>query len=228
MPLAHSIACASSLKRWTVMTGPKTSRWASSSSGRRLLDDRRLEEEARRVRLRPPVTSRAWSGMRSMKPATFARWRAELSGPSVVSGSAVSPSVQAAGLLGQRLDDVVVHAVGDEHARRRRAVLAGVVVAGAGDPGRHRLEVGVVEHHDRRLAAELEVDALERVGGGARDPLAGLDRAGQRDHVDVRVRDQPLAGLAGAGDDVQHALRQDLVRELARGAASSAASSRPA
>ena len=32
VPLAHAIACASSLKRCTVMTGPKISRWIISSS----------------------------------------------------------------------------------------------------------------------------------------------------------------------------------------------------
>ncbi|RPK42257.1 hypothetical protein EES39_20970 [Streptomyces sp. ADI92-24] len=31
-PFAHSSACASSLKDWTVMTGPKTSFWMISSS----------------------------------------------------------------------------------------------------------------------------------------------------------------------------------------------------
>ena len=47
--------------------------------------------------------------------------------------------------------------------------------------------VGVVEDDDRRLAAELEVHALEAVGRGARDPLAGRDAAGQRDQRDVAV-----------------------------------------
>ena len=214
MLLAHSIACASSLKRWTVMTGPKTSRWASSSSGRRLLHDGRLEEEAGRVRLlaagdEPRVVGHPVDEAGDVRALAGGVERAERR----VGVGGVAER-EAAGLLGQRFDDVVVHAVGDEHAGRRRAVLAGVVVAGAGDPSGHRLEVRVVEDHDRRLAAELEVDALERVGGGASDPLAGLDRAGQRDHVDVGMRDQPLAGLAGAGDDVEHALGQDLVREL--------------
>ena len=57
-----------------------------------------------------------------------------------------------------------------EHAGGRGAVLAGVEVAGLGDGLGGRLEVGVVEHHDRRLAAELEVRLLE-VGRGRRGDL---------------------------------------------------------
>ena len=76
-----------------------------------------------------------------------------------------------------------------EHASRRGAVLAGVVVAGAGDGLERGRHVDVVEHHHRRLAAELEVDPLEGVGGIARNPLSGVDRARKRDHVDVRVGD---------------------------------------
>ena len=78
-----------------------------------------------------------------------------------------------------------------------------------GDRGR----VGVVEHDHRRLAAELEVDALEGVRRGARDLLAGGDVAGERDQPDVRVADDPGAdGLAVAGDDVQDAGREDRPR----------------
>ena len=80
--------------------------------------------------------------------------------------------------------------------------------------------VGVVEHEHRRLAAELEVDALERVGRGAGDDLAGLDVAGERDHADVLVLDERLADRhAVAGDDVQHARREHVLRELRRSAA---------
>ena len=65
-------------------------------------------------------------------------------------------------LLGEPGDDVVVDARAGEHARRGGAVLAGVVVAGAGDRLQRALEVDVVEDDHRRLAAELEVHALER------------------------------------------------------------------
>ena len=41
----------------------------------------------------PPVTISAWPGLRSRKPSTRSRWRIELTGPSVVSGSNVSPTL---------------------------------------------------------------------------------------------------------------------------------------
>ena len=69
--------------------------------------------------------------------------------------------MRAACLLSQRREEVVVDARPGEHPRGSRAVLAGVEVAGARDSLGGRLDVGVVEDDDRRLAAELEVDALE-------------------------------------------------------------------
>ena len=78
---------------------------------------------------------------------------------------------------GHRGDELVVHALVHEDAGRRRAVLAGVEVAGDRDALDGLLDVGVVEHDDRRLAAELEVHALEVVGGRLRDLHAGAHRA---------------------------------------------------
>ncbi len=51
MPLAQAIASASSVNGWTVMTGPKISRWIISSSCSQVGDDGRLEEEAGQVGL---------------------------------------------------------------------------------------------------------------------------------------------------------------------------------
>ena len=71
-----------------------------------------------------------------------------------------------------------------------------------------------IDQHADELA-ELEVDTLEVVGGGARDDLAGLDVAGERYEADVGVLHDRLAGgNAVAGDDVQDARRQDVGREL--------------
>ncbi len=120
----------------------------------------------------------------------------------------------ALGLLGQPGDEVVVDLAAREHARRRGAVLPGVVVAGAGDGLQRGLELDVVEHHDRRLSAQLEVHALERVGGRPRHRLAGFHRAGDRDHVDLVVDDQRLARLVAAADHVEHALGQQLRGQL--------------
>ena len=75
--------------------------------------------------------------------------------------------------------------------------------------------IGVVEDHHRRLAAQLEMHALQRVGCVARDQLPGVDVAGERDKPDVGVLDEPLAGRhAIAGHDLQHAVGDDVLREL--------------
>src|SRR5829696_152271 len=63
-------------------------------------------------------------------------------------------------LLGERGHEVVVDAGTGEHPGGGGAVLAGVEVAGHRDGLGGRLEVGVVEDDDRRLAAELEVHLL--------------------------------------------------------------------
>ena len=112
-------------------------------------------------------------------------------------------------------DDVVVDTFVDEDARGRRAVLTGVPVApdlhGFGDRGRIR----VVEHDHRRLAAELEVDALEVVRRVPRDLLPRLDVARQRHETDVRVADEPVPdGNAVAREHLDDAGRHDLLGEL--------------
>ena len=93
----------------------------------------------------------------------------------------------------ERLEQRVVDLRAGEDARAGGAVLARVRVAGDLDPFGDRCRVGVVEHDHRRLAAELEVNALERVGRVPRDQLAGRDVAGERDEADVRVLDEALA-----------------------------------
>ena len=61
------------------------------------------------------------------------------------------------------------------------------------DPLGREVEIGVVEHDHRVLAAELEMDVLEVVRGGLHHRDAGLARPGQRDHRHVRVLDEPFA-----------------------------------
>ena len=70
---------------------------------------------------------------------------------------------RAARLLGERRHEVVVDLRAGEHPRCGGAVLAGVEVPADRDGLGGRLEVGVVEDHDRCLAAELEVTALQRL-----------------------------------------------------------------
>ena len=95
-------------------------------------------------------------------------------------------------------------------------------------PSTASVDVGVVEHDDRRLAAELEVHALEVVGRGLRDLHARAHRAGDRDHLRGRVVDHRGAGRAVARDDVEHARRQELGGDLGEQQRRRAASCRSA
>ncbi len=76
----------------------------------------------------------------------------------------------------------------------------------------HRvLDIGIVEHDERVLAAELDAALLEQAAGLCGDLAADGGRAGEADAVHGRVRDQLVADLgdvvARAGDDVEHAGR---------------------
>ena len=89
--------------------------------------------------------------------------------------------------LGHGVDEAVVDALGHDQARGGRAALAGReegAVDGAFD---RDLEIGVVEHDQRILAAHLELHLLHRVGrdAGCATLRAGGDRAGEGDRVDV-------------------------------------------
>ena len=70
------------------------------------------------------------------------------------------------------------------------------------------VEIGVVEHDERRLAAEFERKLLARARRRAADEAADFGRAGEGDLVDVVMRDERRARRAVAGDDVDDARRQ--------------------
>ncbi len=73
-----------------------------------------------------------------------------------------------------------------------------------------RFEIGAVGEHDlRRLAAELQAHALEvALPGILHQQPADRARAGERDHVDVHMQGERLAGVAAeAGNDIEHARR---------------------
>ena len=132
----------------------------------------------------------------------------------VVRLGGVAPA-ERADLLREPRDEAVVDGRTGDDARGRRAVLARVPVAPEADVLDRTLEVGVVEDDDRRLAAELEVEALDRVRGVAGDALARLGIAGDRHHGHGGMEHQRVAdGLTGAGDDVEDAGRQDVGGDL--------------
>src|SRR5436190_14896623 len=109
---------------------------------------------------------------------------------------------------------LLVGAFLDDHARGRGAALAGGAEGRPENPLDRELEIGVLEDDDRILAAQLEVDVLQVVGGVPHHLDAGLARASERDHGHVRMADEPVADLAPAPvDDVDHACRHAGLRE---------------
>ena len=109
VPLAHAIASASSENGCTVITRAEDLALDHLVVLLEAGDDRRLEEEARQVRLDlPPVAISAWSGLalqEALDPLALARGveRAERR----VVGARVAQH-EPLGLLGEPVDDVVV------------------------------------------------------------------------------------------------------------------------
>ncbi len=113
------------------------------------------------------------------------------------------------GPRGELLQELVVDLAVHEGAAARAAVLARHVEHGDDRRRHHLVEVRVLEHDVRRLAAQLEEQALERVGALAHDLLAGRRLAREADERDLGVLDEGVASRAAApGDDVEDAVRQ--------------------
>ena len=108
----------------------------------------------------------------------------------------------------QRVQEAVVHRPLDEDPRARTAVLASVVEDRVGRRRGRLLEIGVLEDDVRRLAAELERDALDGLRGALHDEPSDLGRAGEADLRHVRVLDQALPDHRALADEhADHALR---------------------
>ena len=98
--------------------------------------------------------------------------------------------------------------LGGEKPRARAAHLALVEPDRVDDALDGAVEVGVVEHDERRLAAEFEREQLAGSRRRLADLAPDLGRAGEGDLVDALVRDERRAGRAVAGDDVDDARGQ--------------------
>jgi len=110
---------------------------------------------------------------------------------------------------GEPLLDLVQPVAGHDEAGRRGAGLPVVDVGRAHRGVDGGVEIGVRAQHERRLPAELEGDALDRLRRKLGDADAGRGGAGEADQVDVGVLHEDLTRLgAPAGDDVEHARRQ--------------------
>ena len=77
---------------------------------------------------------------------------------------------------------------------------------GAGRGG--LVEIGVLEHDERGVAAEFEVHALEVLACQRADLAARGGRSGERDHADARVGHERLADVRAARKHVQQPLGQ--------------------
>ena len=107
---------------------------------------------------------------------------------------------------GGRLDGLVVAGARHHQAGGDRAALPGVHRRGE---RRHRARAGeirVVEHQERRLAAEFEEHLLERRRTVGHHRATGVRRPGERHHVDARVlRQQRTDAVVAGRDDVDDA-----------------------
>src|SRR5919201_175168 len=118
----------------------------------------------------------------------------------------VLPTGTESHLLGHRDELRLQRVVGTllhDHTRRGGEALARRPERRPDDPVDGELEVGVVEDDDRVLAAELEMDVLEAVGGIAHHLHPGLARPRERDHAHVGMLDEAVADRAAdAGQNV--------------------------
>ena len=117
--------------------------------------------------------------------------------PSTTWPSRGSPTGSALGLGGELRDEGVGDLLVDDDPLGRHADLA-LVHEGAEGGGLDRLvEIGVVEHDQRRLAAELEQHRLEVAAARLGDDAADPGRAGEVDAPHGRMGDQRLDDLGG-------------------------------
>ena len=118
------------------------------------------------------------------------------------------------GQLGQLVAHDVVHALVNIDTLGRDADLAGVLHGCAIDLGRRGDGVHIIQHDQGVVAAELQRDPLQGVGGAGHHFLAGLGGAGEADLTDVRVLGHLAAQVVGVGDHVQHAGRDQILHQF--------------
>ena len=134
---------------------------------------------------------------------------------SSISGPSSTPVVEAvahrqrARRRPRTLDERVVDPVLHENPVGAHAGLPGVAELGRDRALDRQLEVGIVEHDQRRVAAELERDLLDRACALRHQLLADLGRAGEGELADDRVRRELVADDRRlARHDVEDARRQ--------------------
>ena len=108
------------------------------------------------------------------------------------------------GRLGQAAGELVIDSVLHEDAVGADTGLAGIAVFRGHGAGDGRVDIGIVEDDQRRVAAELEAHLLQCVGALAHQDAADLGRAGEGHLADAVVIAQRLANgrAVHAGNDV--------------------------
>ena len=195
----------------SAVVGPKISSWAIRMPRLDVGEDRRPVVEA----LGEVAVGRALAAGEELAPSSspileyvsiLSIAAALITGPRSVSASQPGPIRIDSARCDEPLGELVVDGLVDDHAARGGAALAGRAERRPDDALDGEVEVGVVHHDDPVLAAELEVDVLELVGRVLRHQHAGLAGAGERDHRDVRMPDEPVARLlAEAVDEIDDA-----------------------
>ncbi len=124
---------------------------------------------------------------------------------------------QPVGLGGQQVGVLLGHRRQHDVPAGAHADLAGVEERPprAGRAG--QVEVGVVEHDQRVVAAQFQRGPLEQAPGGRTDQAAGRGGAGEGDHGRVRVLGQRRAGPGVTGQHVQHVAGYTRPFQQARG-----------
>jgi hypothetical protein len=154
-----------------------------------------------------------------MWASTFATAAGLISGPWTTPGFEAVADLQRLHPRRELGDELVMHLVLHEDAVGADAGLAHVAVLGDHRPFDRRIDVGVFEDDEGRIAAELEADALHGGGRLRHQELADRRRAGEADEAHRRMLAPDLAdGGRVAGDDVDDAGRDaGAVGELGQG-----------
>ena len=208
--LARATAWSSSVNRISARTGPNTSRWARSLSASTSPNTVGCTKypAARSPPARPPPVSRVpapLARVASITPRIRSQLAASITGPSCTPSSNGRPMrsapASAATFAARRLVHRFVH---EQSGRQHAPLTADPRQRGLHDGGRGEVEVGVVEHDRRRLAAELEHDRRQGRRRRRGDPLGGRRPAGEADLGDAWVTDEGGAGVGSAGHGVEH------------------------
>ena len=94
---------------------------------------------------------------------------------------------QPCGFFGQRLDEPTMHRPVQQVDRRRGTDLPGIAEACVHCVGGGAVDVGVVEHDHRVLAAQFQHHRLDPLGRGPVDSPPGGNRSGESDTAHQRM-----------------------------------------